>query len=268
MPVAVNKNIMMTENNDASWHAWTDDDDDDDDPGPCQVQLFIAQGRCQTLLSLLYTDKCATFSQHSSTIWLSLSHRFGHVSGCLINLKLYECLDFHISRSQHVTPSRNVRKNESENFPKANKQSWPKTPYRSLSANQIIFHWAKFSGSTRSSNILSIRTRASSQSPIAIPIPVPIPVMESLLPLPLPVRVPKNYAHCAYVSYVCVCAAAALTAPPLFALSAQTSSRPGLLLFAVVIYMLPSYTFGKHLTYELVNFSFWLFVGLVKLVMP
>lgn len=44
LPVAVNKNIMMTENNDASWHAWTDNDDD---PGPCQVQLFIAQGRCQ-----------------------------------------------------------------------------------------------------------------------------------------------------------------------------------------------------------------------------
>lgn len=76
VPVAVNKNIMMTENNDASWHAWTDnddDDDDEDDPGPCQVQLFIAQGRCQTLRLAVQppsypstapsADKCASFSQ-------------------------------------------------------------------------------------------------------------------------------------------------------------------------------------------------------------
>lgn len=69
---------MMTENNDASWHAWTDNDDDDadedeDDPGPCQVQLFIAQGRCQTLRLAVQppsypstapsADKCASFSQ-------------------------------------------------------------------------------------------------------------------------------------------------------------------------------------------------------------
>lgn len=97
----------MTENNDASWHAWTDndDDDDEDDPEPCQVQLFIAQGRCQTvdcptvllpppLLPPCCRQMCIVFSAERR-IRLSFSYRFGHVSSCccrcLINLKLYEC---------------------------------------------------------------------------------------------------------------------------------------------------------------------------------
>lgn len=99
VPVAVNKNIMMTENNDASWHAWTDsDDDDEDDPEPCQVQLFIAQGRCQTVQQSCCPpccrQMCIIFSAERR-IRLSFSYRFGHVSSCccrcLINLKLYEC---------------------------------------------------------------------------------------------------------------------------------------------------------------------------------